>query len=95
MLDNKSEKEIKEMSVSLKQKLKFYASSGQTKEETRSLTSVKYPQKISKRSLENWNNIALQVPVTVSTSNGFCRIIEVSYKVVLNFDASGVAISKF
>ena len=34
------------------------------------------------------------IPSVISTSNGTCKIITISYTFVLNFDAAGIAVSK-
>jgi len=79
--------------VTLRQNIKFHATT-KTKTTYRDVSVSKYPNKISPRSIENWNNVTIQIPPIVSSSNGTCRIINVSYTIILNFDASGVAISK-
>ncbi len=92
-IDNKSNKEIKELKVTLRQNIRFHATS-KTKSTYRDVSVLRYPNKISQRSIEHWNNVTVQIPPIVSSSNGTCRIINVSYSIILNFDASGVAISK-
>jgi hypothetical protein len=92
-IDNKSNKEIKEMKVTLRQNIRFHATN-KTKNTYRDVNVLKYPNKIPQRTIEHWNNVSLPIPPIVSSSNGTCRIISVSYTIVLNFDASGVAISK-
>jgi hypothetical protein len=43
---------------------------------------------IQPRSVEKWDRGRLIIPSVCSTSNGTCRIIEVSYTVVFTFGAS-------
>lgn len=81
------------MQVDLVQQIRFHAT---TKSRTcrRHVATVRFPGKIAARQQENWENISLVVPPVCSSWNGTCRIIEVNYAINLNFDASGLAVSK-
>ena len=57
------------------------------------VTFISYPNTIAKRKLEKWGNFKLNIPAVCSTSNGMSRLIDVSYQVLLNFDASSMAFS--
>lgn len=92
-IDNKSNRKIKSMTVNLIQVTKFHSSS-KIKTCYENVTKIHYPNVVSEKSFEEWSNSALLIPPVCSSSNGLCRIIEVSYQVVFNFDASGVASSK-
>ncbi|CAF0904985.1 unnamed protein product [Brachionus calyciflorus] len=92
-MDNKSSREIKEMSVNLIQVMRFHATR-KTRTCVRNVAQIKFPKHVDERTVETWQNSVLVIPPVCSSSNGTCRIIEVGYKVVFNFDASGIAVSK-
>lgn len=91
-IDNKSNREVKEMTVNLIQVIKFHATR-KSRTCTRNVASIQFPKRIAERSMEKWDNSVLVIPPVCSSSNMTCRIIEVSYMVTFNFDASGVAVS--
>ena len=82
------------MSVTLVQILQFH-STCKTNKCSQDVAKIVYPKRIAKKSVENWNNVVFPIPPVISTSNGFCRIITISYSVVLNFGATGIALSKY
>ena len=81
------------MSVSFVQKIRFFAINN-SKTEERVVSNIMFPNMVKEKSFQDWNNIILPIPAVCSTSNGLCKIIEVNYFVVFNFDASGIAVSK-
>lgn len=93
MIDNRSSREIKSMQVDLNQIIVFHATT-KSRRVARHVASVRFPGKVGARNQEHWENIALLVPPVCSSSNGTCRIIDLKYELNLNFDASGVAVSK-
>ena len=82
------------MSVTLVQVMQFH-STCKTRTCSQDVGKITYPNKIAKKTVENWNNVLFPIPPVISTSNGFCRIITISYTAVLNFDATGIAMSKY
>lgn len=92
-IDNKSGRTIREMTVRLLQNLRFHATT-KSKSCTRTVAAIQFPGKIGPRSQDTWNSSVLTIPPVCSSSNGTCRIIEVSYLVEMSFDTSGIAISK-
>lgn len=92
-INNRTNRAITEMSANLVQKIKFH-SNNKTKTCIRNVASIKYDQRVSARSTDRWDKSVLLIPPVCSSSNGTCRIIEVSYAVIFRFDASGFAISK-
>ena len=91
-IDNKSNRAVKRMSVSLLQQIRFHAT---TKSRTvcRTVASIQYPGEIEPKGFKEWNNSVLAIPPVCSSFNGTCRIIEVNYIVQFNFDVSGPSIS--
>ncbi|RNA22081.1 Arrestin domain-containing 3, partial [Brachionus plicatilis] len=75
------------------QVMRFHAR-GKSKTSFRNVAVIEYPNRIRERSFENWYNSFLPIPSVCPSSNGTCRIIEISYKIVFNFDASGLSKSK-
>jgi hypothetical protein len=53
-MDNKSSREIKEMTVSLMQNIKFHATR-KTRDTFRTVASVSYPKNVPEKTVENWN----------------------------------------
>ena len=92
-IDNKSSRDIEEMSVSLVQNIRFIATKN-SKNERRFLSNVKKNVMVKKKSFQDWNNIILPIPSICSNSNGVSKIIEVDYFVYFSFDTSGIAVSK-
>jgi hypothetical protein len=92
-IDNKSNMSIIDMTVKLVQSMKFHATH-KSRSCSRIVAAIRYPGKVNARTKETWNNSVLIIPPVCSSSNGTCRIIEVSYTVIFNFDTSGFAISK-
>ena len=94
-IDNRSSREILELSVSLTQHVKFRAQS-QRKTVKRSVCSVRFLNKIPANCVRTWDSSCLVIPPLCSTLNNLhaCSLIQVSYFVVLNFDLSGLATVK-
>jgi hypothetical protein len=82
------------MSVTFFQIMQFHAIR-ETRTCSQEIGKIVYPERIAKKTVENWNNVLFPIPNVISTSNGFCRIITISYSAILNFDASGIALSKY
>ena len=80
------------MNISIIQIIKFHATT-KTKVCQRTMVSIKYPNKIPKRSYENWSSFIL-IPPVIHTSNGFCRIIDIQYLAQFDFTPSGTLLSK-
>jgi hypothetical protein len=53
-LDNKSTREIKEMTVTLIQNIQFHATT-KTKTTYRTISSVSYPYNVPEKSIKNWS----------------------------------------
>jgi hypothetical protein len=92
-IDNKSGRQITEMTVKLVQSIRFHATH-KSKTCNRVVAAVRYPGKVAARTIYSWKNAVLLIPPVCSSSNGTCRIIEVSYVTVLTLETSGIAISK-
>ena len=81
------------MTVSLIQRLKFNATN-KSRFDKRTVASIDYPSTINGKTYEEWNNSVLSIPPVCSSSNGSCRIIEVSYIINFNLNPSGLSSSK-
>ncbi len=93
-IDNKSDKDIKRMHVSLLQNIIFYAHKPKkTKSCFRNIASVSFNKRIPPRTTEYWKKGIIIIPPVISSSNESCKIIDINYTVVLSFDASGILIS--
>ena len=91
-IDNKSDYEIIEMSVKIKQKIYFHATD-ESQKRVRKVAQLDYPISIPKKRLVVWSDDILIPPVCAST-NGTCRIIQVFYGVLLNFNPATLSLSK-
>ena len=91
-IDNKSSREIKEMSVNIIQRIYFH-STCKTKTCVRNMAQVKYPKRIPEKTREVWS-LGIIIPPVCASSNGTCKIIHVTYIILFNFDPSGLAVSK-
>jgi hypothetical protein len=80
------------MTMSITQVIQFHS---RTKIKTflTPMISIKYPNKIPKRSYENWSSF-IQIPPLIHSSNGLCKIIDIGYKVQLDFKPSGTMITQ-
>lgn len=79
------------MTIKLVQILKFHATR-KTRLSSSNVGSICYNKELDPSSLEEWNNIFV-VPSVCPSSNGLCRIIEIGYNLVFNFDATGISTS--
>jgi len=92
MIDNKSDRNIKPMTIELVQTLKFHATR-KTRTSWNVVGSISYNKHLDPRTLEQWNYF-FPVPAVCPSSNGLCRIIDISYNLVFKFDAKGFSTSK-
>lgn len=90
-INNHSSNEIRTLTVSLMEKIFFRAEGGVdlTKEEDREVITCRYNQQIRPNSQTDWSDIRLEIPPVCSNTYKKGQIIEVSYVVALNFEASG------
>ncbi|CAF0761104.1 unnamed protein product [Brachionus calyciflorus] len=92
-VNNKSNRLISRMSVSLIQKIKFKANY-RTKLSYRTIENFRFPSSVQERSIVKWDNSVLIIPPICPTSDGRCKIIDVSYLVLFDFCASGLSLTK-
>lgn len=91
-VDNQSKKAINQMKISLIQISRFHARS---KSKTVRITSISLPlpYQVESGSQQNFRDLTLVIPPVCSSSNGACRIIDVSYVLNLNYGRSGMSIN--
>ncbi|CAF0782805.1 unnamed protein product [Brachionus calyciflorus] len=89
---NQTRKEIKQMKVTLMQNLRFEAKS-RVRNCTRKVASMEFPNKVGIKTTEKWNNLPILIPSVSPSTMGNSRLIDVSYELFLNFDATGVSTS--
>ena len=77
--------------LSLIQQIKLTAGN-RTKVFKREVISIQKGTKTKGKCLESWNS-SLKIFPVCPTSNGNSKIIEISYGILLNFDASGLSLS--
>jgi hypothetical protein len=80
------------MTIELVQTLKFHATR-KTRTSWNVVGSISYNKHLDPRTCEQWNNF-FTVPAVCPSSNGLCRIIDISYNLVFKFDAKGFSTSK-
>ena len=83
---------IKSMTVSLLQHIVLHAILGSTAF-AQKISAIKFHKSILARSSETWT-ADIEIPSVATTSNGSCRIIDVSYSLVLNVNPAGFTKSK-
>ena len=88
-IDNKSNKEIKDITVSLVQCIKFFANK-QSKVCQRKVAYISYPKLVKSKSSLSWN-VNLSIPPIPTSSSNLCKIIDISYILSFSFDGSGIA----
>lgn len=86
-IDNRSNRELDSIKVKLVQDLKFHATT-KSRTSQRNVAEVVYSNVIRPCSIESWNKGTLVIPPVCPSSNGACKIIEISYSVVFVFGAS-------
>lgn len=91
-VNNSSTRQVKEMTFSLVQQITLLAN-GRTKEFTREVNTIVCSKRIDAKSRFEWKDDMLTIPPVCSTLNNLTEILEVSYLVCLNFDATGISIS--
>ena len=79
------------MRIELVQKLKFFSTS-KTKTTSNRAGVWYYEKYLEPHSVEEWVSSILLPPLCPS-SNGLCKIIEISYMLIFNFDVEGSATS--
>ncbi|CAF0705379.1 unnamed protein product [Brachionus calyciflorus] len=89
-LENKSNRELKEMSVCLVQCFKSFKGAFV---ENKVITSVNYSNRINDNSKQKWT-AAIIVPVVCPSSAEICKIMEIKYQVVLKLTVSGISTTK-
>ena len=92
-IQNLSSSSLNELSVSLVQKIVFSSSNSRQKRAIRIVASIKSSTVIEAHSNESWRQ-AIKIPPVISTSNGTCKIIQITYELVLNVNPMGLAFSK-
>jgi hypothetical protein len=93
-IDNKSDKDIKRMDVSLLQNIIFYAHKPKKRKSCfRNIASISFNKIIPPRTIEYWKRGTLIIPPVISSSNETCKIIDINYTVIMSFDVSEVLIS--
>jgi hypothetical protein len=82
------------MRLELIEQIRFH-STRKTKLCTRVVAMINFPRKLGPQDVYEWTHreTPLVVPPVASTSNGTCKIIDISYLLNLNFDASGISVS--
>jgi len=82
------------MKIDIVEQIKFH-STRKTKTCSRKVATVKFHRKLNSKETYEWTNRETQliVPPVPSSSNGTCRLIEISYYLNLNFDATGISVS--
>lgn len=101
-VDNRSNNEIKPVTVSLVQAVTFrgvYYSYEKKKHVKRNVVTTKFSQCVAPHSHEDWTHIRLLIPAVCSSTLGGShhhqrRLIHVSYSLVFNFDPAGMHVSK-
>lgn len=91
-LNNKSNKKIKPMTIRLIQKLVFFAQ-GRSHGSALTVATITFDKFVEARSIVDWIGVFV-IPSVCPSSNGLCKIIQLSYQLVLNFDAEGLAVSR-
>jgi hypothetical protein len=83
------------MTLELIEQIRFHATQ-KTKLCTRIIAKINCPRKLDPQEIYEWTNreTSLIIPPIASTSNGTCKIIDISYLLNLSFDASGLSIRK-
>jgi hypothetical protein len=82
------------MTLDLIQQIRFHATQ-KTKVCKRIIAILQCPRKLDPQEIYEWTNreTSLIIPPIASTSNGTCKIIDISYLLDLTFAASGLSIA--
>ncbi len=93
-IENKSSRDVKPMTLELIEQIRFH-STRKSKLCTRMIAKIRCPRKLDSQEIYEWTNreTNLIIPPVASTSNGTCKIIDISYLLNLSFDASGLSVS--
>ena len=92
-IDNKSNRKIKPLKVTLVESIIFRATS-KSKTFHRNVALVDDTKFTEPLSNYEWNTGSITVPPVCSSSNGLCGIIIVNYFLQLNVDPTGGSVSK-
>lgn len=87
-INNRTNKVINCMNVSLVQKIKLRANF-KLKTSFKTIENFRFPSTVQLKSVVNWKNSVLIIPPTCPTSNGNSKIIDISYLVLLDFCIPG------
>lgn len=91
MVENNTKRKTKRMTIKLFQTIKFHATT-KTKTSGSNVVFLNCDKQLGTHASEEWNN-SFMVPVVCPSSNGLCKIIEIGYVLVFNFDATGTSTS--
>ena len=91
IIENNTKRKIKPLKVKLVQNLKFYTKEN-SQEDTKTIAEIQYTKNIESKTKDEWNDFLL-VPSLCPTSSGLCKIIDISYMLVLTFVPTGFAFS--
>ena len=86
---------MNELTVSLVQNIRCVSVDRPIEEKKffKKIVTAKSPTVISANSNESWSR-SIQIPPLVPSSNGACKIIDISYELVLNVNPMGLSLSK-
>ena len=90
-IDNKSSSDLNSISVYLQQNTTLHATS-KSRTWSRNVAMVEF-KSVKANSCEDWNNGYVIIPPVVASSNNTCRIITVTYYLMLFANPSGVSLS--
>jgi hypothetical protein len=88
-IDNKSSKEIKSCRVQLVQNIIFHTAK-KVKKCKRTVISLRYRNRIGPKTQETWSSSAIHIPAVCPSSNGLCKIIDISYCLIFKFEPTGI-----
>ncbi len=89
VLENKTNRKIKPMTVKLIQCANFHTN-GRIKESNIVIASIKYNKIVNSKSVNEWDGFLL-VPPTCPTSNGLCKLIDIHYELLFVLNPSGLS----
>ncbi|RMZ97900.1 arrestin domain-containing 3-like [Brachionus plicatilis] len=91
-VENRTKREVKKIKVVLMQNLTFQAKK-RFHNCTRKVTSMEFRQKIDAKKTEVFKNMKMLIPSISPSTMGCSSLIDVSYELFLNFDATGLSVS--
>jgi hypothetical protein len=94
MIENRTSFRLKSINVRLVQTIRFHAS--KIRSITQKVAKIEFQRNyIETKSQDRWDNECLVVPLTCSTLNGLCHIIDVNYFLQLNYYADSPDCSSY